>query len=183
MMVQAKAFNIYFCLALAIGLVTGCKTTPEAEKKKKDKKLATVLRLHLEMRPDNSGGQQTISVIRGSPVQISVKKSDFLNEANVAEALVVDTLGGFSITLKFDRRGRLLLEQYTSANVGKRIAVYVQFGEGLTQSRWLAAPVIRKHVGDGVFTFTPDCSREEAEEIVKGLNNVAKKTQSKNEEW
>src|SRR3954451_3023380 len=146
MMVQAKAFNIDFCLALAIGLVAGCKTTPETEKKKKDKKLATVVRLHLEMRPDNSGGQQTISVIRGSPVQISVKKSDFLNEANVAEALVVDTLGGFSITLKFDRRGRLLLEQYTSANVGKRVAVYVQFGEGLKQSRWLAAPVIRKHV-------------------------------------
>jgi preprotein translocase subunit SecD len=183
MMVQAKAFNIYFCLALAIGLATGCKTSPEDQQKKKDKKLATVLRLHLEMRPDNSGGQETISVIRNSPVQISVKKTDFLNEANIAEAAVVDTLGGFSITLKFDRRGRLLLEQYTSANVGRRIAVYAQFGEGLKQSRWLGAPVIRKHVGDGVLTFTPDCSREEADQIVRGLNNVAKKVQSKNDDW
>jgi preprotein translocase subunit SecD len=183
MMVRVKAFNIYFCLALAMGLVTGCKTTPETEKKKKDKKLATVIHLHLEMRPDNSGGQETISVIRGSPVQISIKKSQFLDESTIAEAVLVDTLGGFSISLKFDRRGRLLLEQFTGANVGKRIAVYAQFGEGLKTARWLAAPVIRKHVGDGVFTFTPDCSREEADEIVKGLNNVAKKTHSKNDDW
>src|SRR6516225_5256206 len=108
MMVRAKAFNIYFCLALAIGLASGCKTTPEDQQKRKDKRLATVLHLHLEMRPDNSGGQQTISVVRDSPVQISIKKSEFLTEAEIAEAAVVDTLGGFSITLKFDRRGSLL---------------------------------------------------------------------------
>jgi hypothetical protein len=183
MMLRAKAFNIYFCLALAITLATACKTTPADQQKKKDKKLATVLRLHLEMRPDNAGHTETISVIRGSPVQISVQKSPFLDEANIAEAFIVESMGGFSISLKFDRRGRLLLEQYASANLGKRIAVHVQFGEGLKDARWLAAPVIRKRIGDGVLTFTPDCSREEAELITKGLTNVAKKTQSKNEEW
>src|SRR5690242_17391878 len=98
MMVRAKAFNIYLCLALAVGVATGCKTTPEDQQKKKDKKLAAVLHLHLEMRPDNSGGQQTISVVRDSPVQISVKKTEFLSEAEIAEAAVVDTMGGFSIT-------------------------------------------------------------------------------------
>jgi len=182
-MVQAKAFNIYFCLALVICFASGCKTTPEEQAKKKDKKLATVLRLHVETRPDNSGHQETISVIRDSPVQISIQKTPFLDESNIAQAQVVDAMGGFSISLKFDRRGRWLLEQYSTANIGKRIAIYVQFGEGLKKSRWLAAPAVRKRIGDGVLTFTPDCSREEADEITKGLNNVAKKVQGKNEEW
>lgn len=183
MMVQTKAFNIYFCLALVIGLVTGCKTSPEDQEKKKEKKLAAVLRLHLETHPDNSGHQEMVSILRDNPVQISIQKSAFLNEGDIAESRVVDAMGGFTISLKFDRRGRWLLEQYSTANVGKRIAVYAQFGEGLKKSRWLAAPVIRKHMGDGVFNFTPDCSREEAEDITKGLNNVAKKVQSKNDEW
>ena len=40
---------------------------------------------------------------------------------------------------------------------------------------WLAAPLIRRPIADGVLTFTPDASREEAEKIVKGLNNVTEK--------
>jgi hypothetical protein len=58
-----------------------------------------------------------------------------------------------------------------SANHNKRIAVFARFPE----SRWLASPIMRKHISDGIFTFTPDCTREEADHIVRGLNNVAKK--------
>jgi hypothetical protein len=46
----------------------------------------------------------------------------------------------------------------------------------LKDCRWLAAPVISHRIGDGVLVFTPDATREEAEEIALGLNNVAKKT-------
>ena len=41
--------------------------------------------------------------------------------------------------------------------------------------RWLAAPVISHRISDGVLVFTPDATREEAEEIALGLNNVSKK--------
>ena len=185
MMIQPKGFNIYFllCAMVVLFLTPGCKTSPETQKKNKEKKLATVLRLHLETRPDNSGHQETISVLRDNPVKISVQKTAFLNEANIAEADIIDGIGGFSISLKFDRRGRLLLEQFSTANIGRRIAVYAQFSEGLKEARWLAAPLVHKRIGDGVLTFTPDASREEAELIVKGLNNVAKKVQGKHEEW
>ena len=37
------------------------------------------------------------------------------------------------------------------------------------------APAVSKRISDGLFVFTPDASREEADEIVMGLNNVAKK--------
>ena len=49
----------------------------------------------------------------------------------------------------------------------------------LAENRWLAAPVIPSRIGNGVLTFTPDASREEADQIVLGLNNVAKKVQDK----
>jgi hypothetical protein len=45
------------------------------------------------------------------------------------------------------------------------------------ESRWLAAPVIPRRISNGVLTFTPDASREEADLIAIGLNNVAKKVQ------
>jgi len=183
MMVQPKAFNIYFCLALLIGLGAGCSTTPEKEKEKKEKKMATVLHLHLETRSDGSGHQEKVTVLRDHPVELQIQKSHFLSEVDVEEAKVVDGIGGFSLTLKFDRRGRWLLEQYSTVNVGKRVVIYAQFGEGLAKTRWLGAPVLRRHIGDGVLTFSPDCSREEADDIVRGLNNVSKKSHKSASEW
>ena len=55
------------------------------------------------------------------------------------------------------------------------IAIFSQFGEEMKDYRWLAAPVINRRISDGVLVFTPDATREEAEEIALGLNNVAKK--------
>jgi preprotein translocase subunit SecD len=188
MTARCKAFNIYLFLSLTALLFSACQTEKQttdktSPKKPNDKKLAAVLRLHLETRADSSPHKETVSILRDNPVQVTIQKSPFLNEANVAAAKVVDAIGGFAISLKFDRRGRWLLEQYSSANSGRRFAIYVQFGEKMKESRWLAAPLIQRRISDGVLTFTPDATHEEAEQIVKGLTNVAKKVQGKNEEW
>ena len=53
---------------------------------------------------------------------------------------------------------------------GRRLVIYCNFED----SRWLAAPVIREPIKDGLLTFTPDATREECERIVEGLNNVAR---------
>ena len=83
---------------------------------------------------------------------------------------VVDVLGGYSISVQFNKQGSMLLEQYTTGSKGKHMAISAEFG----QMRWIAAPVITQRIGDGLFVFTPDTSREEAERIVSGLNRVAK---------
>ena len=77
---------------------------------------------------------------------------------------------------------RVLLDRTYSTDVDyaglgalRRLAIAAQFGEKEVQMRWLAAPVIRKRVTDGILAFTPDASREETELIVRGLNNVAVK--------
>ncbi len=49
------------------------------------------------------------------------------------------------------------------------MAIAAEFG----QMRWIAAPVIKERLGDGVLVFTPDTTRQEAERIVSGLTRVA----------
>jgi preprotein translocase subunit SecD len=109
---------------------------------------------------------------------VNVQKMPFLNESNVSGAKVVDVVGGFALRIQFDHAGAALLEQYTVANRGRKIAVFSQFGEEIKTLRWLAAPFISRRIIDGVFVFTPDANREEAEEIARGLNNVVKKTRT-----
>ena len=41
-------------------------------------------------------------------------------------------------------------------------------------SRWLAAPLISRRIGNGVLAFTADCDRNEADQLVSGLNITAK---------
>jgi hypothetical protein len=67
------------------------------------------------------------------------------------------------------------LDTVTTANKSKRIAILAIFPE----KRWIAAPLINQRNASGVLTFTPDATREEAERIVRGLNNVAAQLRKK----
>jgi len=110
---------------------------------------------------------------------VSVFRDVFLDEGDIEEASVVDVdkMGGFGICVRFSSYGRMVLENVTTAYKGQRIVIFSTFG----QVRWLAAPVINRRISDGIFVFTPDATREEADRIVRGINNVLKaiKNQSK----
>ncbi|PYJ02882.1 MAG: hypothetical protein DME25_14670 [Verrucomicrobia bacterium] len=173
-----QRFNIYLLLALALAIAGGCRT---AERKRRQQ--ASTLRLHLEARPDGTVRNEVVQVFRGQPMSIGVEKVPFLTEGNVKEASVVDAVGGFALRIQFDHQGALLLEQYSTLNRGKRVAVFSQFGEKLSTNRWLAAPLISRRITDGQFLFTPDATREEADQIALGLNNVARKVQDKPPSW
>lgn len=177
MMNKFGRFNIYLCIALGLLLACGCQTPAEKEKKKKDKEFS-LIELHMEVNRDGSSDNEPVSINRDPPIYVNVNKTAFVDSNDITEAVLVEDLGGFGIRLKFNWRGTQLLEGMTTASRGKRIAVFCTFGP----SRWIASPVIQKRIEDGVFTFTPDASREEAERIVRGLNNVAKKIK-KDETW
>jgi preprotein translocase subunit SecD len=164
-------FNLYLMLGVVLALTPGCQTPDE------EKELAT-LRLHLESSRQSAEYGTRVPVYRAKPVMVTVDKGPFLTEANVAEARVVEVLGGFDLQVKFDRQGTWLLESYSGANPGKRIAIFSVFGGKTTnQSRWIAAPVLPGRITSGVLAFPPDASREEAEQIALGLNNAAKKNE------
>jgi preprotein translocase subunit SecD len=170
MMLDRKRFNIYLVAALTALLAWGCQS-PETKKKKE---LAS-LRLYIETNPHALAHSQVIQILREAPFDVTVEQNPFLSEGNVAEAKVINAMGGYAISIQFNTEGKMLLEQYTSANQGRKVAVFSQWGKDMAQHRWLAAPAVNRRNSNGLFVFTPDASREEADEIVLGLNNVSKK--------
>ena len=166
----SNRFNIYLLAAL-LGL-TGCESQNELKSDERDpKKQFTLLRLHLEASPEPGRPPHEVPVFRSRPVLVSIEDNSFLSEQDVVKAELVDEPGGFSIKIEFDRHGRNELERVTGSNRQRHIAIFARFGP----VRWLAAPVIREIVRDGKLVFTPDATREEADRIIRGLNNVARK--------
>jgi hypothetical protein len=172
-------FNIYLLAALATVSVCGCKSAA------KHKKQLSAFRLHLEVNADASNRSQDVPIYRAQPFMLTIDKSAFLTEANVAEAKVIDVVGGFAISTRFDRQGKWLLDSFSTANRGRHFAIFAQWtakpGDKLGPGRWLAAPEITKTLSEGMLIFTPDATREESDEIVLGLNNVAKKLKTASE--
>jgi hypothetical protein len=177
MMIRWLRFNIYLVLALAaaLGWCGGCKS-PEGQRKK----VLSTFRLYLEARLGEPRAGEPVPLYREHPIKIRVEKEPFLTEGNVKSARVIEIVGGFALNVQFDRQGSWLLEQYTTGNKGRRFAVLSQWMTppemNLSKARWLAAPKLANPITDGQFTFTPDATRDEAELIAQGLNNVAKKT-------
>jgi hypothetical protein len=177
MLIRINRFNPYLAGALISGLVVaaiaGCKTAGG-----QDKKAISTLRLHLETKPNPMSKTETVEVYRNSPIKFSADPNPFLTEGLVKEAKIVEVTGGFALQIQFDEKGTWLLDEYTGANRGKHILVSSQFyepgQETLAKGRWLAAPQINRHLTNGVFTFTPDATRDESDRIVLGLNHVAK---------
>ena len=173
------AFNTFFPGLLAAGLVAGCATTPEAKQERAQDKEVAALRLHLETK-DDAPKAKVVTVLRSSPVTLSVESEAFMDERDVKAARLVDSLGGFAIVIEGTMHARLVLEMNSVARLGRRMAIASTWttGKDTTETRWLAAPALRQPLRDGAFSFTPDCSREEAEHIVRGLNNVAVKLEN-----
>ena len=164
-MTARASINIYLLL-IAGGLTMGCKTTDE---RKRDKERST-FRVHIEMNADSTGRSAPVPIYRERPVLVNVETVPFLDEGSIARAWVEDAPGSFVIKVQLDSSGTLLLDGVTASNRGRRIAIASQFPD----ARWLGAPLITKRSADGIIEFTPDATREEAERIVRGLNNVVK---------
>jgi len=172
MKVCARQFNLYLALGTTLALLGGCQTNKSDEK-------VSALRVHIEVNADNAGDlstAQTISVLRSTPVAVTIEQDPVLTEANIVAAKVVELPGGFAIEVKFDETATWTLEQYSAANPGKHFVIFGQWGDKLADGRWLAAPIITHRLGNGLLSFTPDASREEAEQLVAGLSTVARKT-------
>jgi len=169
MVIRPFRFNIYLLVIAAFLSGAGC----QSPQKKQEKQTAT-LRVHLETNPLPLKQSEQVLVLRNAPIFVEIERSPFLNETHVAEASVVENRDGFFLMIQFNQQGQWLLEQYTSSNSKRRVAIRSQFRQSTNVlDRWLAAPVIGRRIADGVLVFTPDADRTEAEIIARGLNNVA----------
>lgn len=157
--------NLYLALLLFVAAASGCAT----EEERRLKEEASSLRLYLEQESDRGDQTTVVPIYRAAPSLVRIDKNYFLDEGHLIRADVVDVVGGFAIAVEFDFHGRLVLENVSNSYRGRRIAIYSMFTDG----RWLAAPRMVQRITDGKLVFTPDATREEAERLVRGLNNVA----------
>ena len=167
MRVNTRHFNLFLAL-MALALLCGCQTNSK-------KKEVSILRVHLESNSGDTNSTRTVSLLRSDPVQISVETLPVLTEASIIGARVFDTRGGFALEIRVDEINAGVLEQSSAANPGRHFVIFGQWGDKVAAARWLAAPLITHRIADGVLSFTPDMSREEADRLVLGLNNVTKK--------
>ncbi|HTI71281.1 MAG TPA: hypothetical protein VMF06_15025 [Candidatus Limnocylindria bacterium] len=175
-------FNLFFCFIAVLVGMAGCATTgddapkpsagkdattKDATKKKKDKDYA-LLRLYRESGVPETGGK--VRFPRGSTSVLYADPSPVLDETYVKQASLVNTIGEeYVIAVQYNDQGLRILELETGNCIGKHI-----FIQGVwPKNRWLAAPLISQPIANGLLIFSPDCDREEAEVIVRGLNNVA----------
>jgi len=180
MIIRRFGFNIYLLPLLLPLLIAGCRT--EAGKIRHQYSAFTV---HMETQGDKKDSTKLVSVVRSSPVLLNIEKEPFLNESMVKSAKVMDVpQGGFVLQIEFTRSASLTLEQYSARSMGKRFAIYGEFGQQTVHnvfphSRWLAAPVIDRRISNGALVFTPDADRKEAEDFALGLNNLARVRKSR----
>jgi preprotein translocase subunit SecD len=175
MKIRFTRFNTYLLAGLVLLLFCACTSA----KKKKDKDIAAI-GVFLEMAPSDNETNHMVPIGRSDPVYVNIEPSPFIDQRNVESAKLVKEMGTFSIQVKFDNEGMLLLEGVTTENRNRHFAIQCIFDQ---KTRWLAAPLIRRRITDGILTFAPDASEEEANQIVKGLTNAAKKYQDKKDDF
>lgn len=169
MVIRPSRFNIYLLLTAALVAVVGCESLATKQKNQ----IAT-LRVHLEAPRDPSGMTEKISVLRSSPMALTIEKTAFLNETDIASTKVIESGDEFILSIQLNQQGQRMLEQYSSTNPQRRFAIRSQFRQGTNVfDRWLAAPLVMRRISDGVLAFSPDADRDEAEIIVKGWNKAA----------
>jgi hypothetical protein len=179
MKIRRLRFNLYLCMALPLAAALGAGCRSEAHKRKYQ---PSTLSICVEVHADASNPSEHVPIYRQHPFIVNVDKQPILNELNVVQAQVVDVVGGFAIRLQFDRQGTWILEQNSIDHRGARFAIYCEFGEKLKEKRWLAAPIVSRRISDGVLVFTPDATREEADQVVLGLSNIGRVVKKK-DEW
>jgi preprotein translocase subunit SecD len=176
MEVYWRRFNLFLAVAILLAPLCGCSLLDF-----KRNEPTAILRIHMELSPDNATGPEgqaeTISLLRADPVQVTIDKDPLLTEANIVAAKVVDTPDAQAVEVRFDENGTWILEQYSASNPGRHFVIFAQWGKRLKDSRWLAAPLVTHRINDGILSFTPDMSHDEAAQLVLGLNNVAKQFQ------
>ena len=96
----SRQFNIYLTLAATLALLCGCETD-------RPRGPVSTLRVHIEANSDTSSTSETISVLRATPVLVTIAQEPVLTEANIVAAKVIDTPGGFAVEVQFDETGTL----------------------------------------------------------------------------
>ncbi|MGE3308597.1 MAG: hypothetical protein AB7O66_01410 [Limisphaerales bacterium] len=151
---------------------TTAKPDSKKSRKAKKPKLIKNIRVYLETKHDIEERSLPAVVGRSSPMKFMVEKLPILNEVHVESARLLDQRGSFQVQIKFNSLGSRILESYTAAAAGRHLLIMTEIDD---EGRWIAAPLIRRRLGDGKLVFSPDATREQMDLLVRGLNELVEK--------
>ncbi|MGH8025084.1 MAG: hypothetical protein ACRED1_15955 [Limisphaerales bacterium] len=176
MRVYTLRFNLFLLLSALAPVLAGCEAFHHKHEP------LSALAVYVSVAPNTAtgpfSGAKTVSVLRADPVKVTIDTQPILTEQDVVAAKVINTPDAPAIDIQFSPMGTVVLEQYSATNPGGHFVILGKWGKDLQYTRWLMAPLITTRITDGVLSFTPDMSRDEANQFVLGLNNVAKQKQS-----
>ena len=142
---------------LCVLLVVGCAALSQSAAPQ-----PTRVRFYLARSAEHEG-YRAAKDESGQPLYVAPEP--FLTEQDISQASVFASRERTLIELEFRGLAAARLEQVTRANIGSRLAVFIN--DQLILSPWVQAPTAsRKLLLDGGF------SRARAEEIVRGLGGV-----------
>ena len=180
-----RSFNIYLWAA---GMMLACGCGSNSLSMNKD---YTLLKVFLE------GGKDDGALVKvgRDKIPIYVEANPILTEDDLSVAKIEDDPDGtYGIELTFNDHGSLVLDMNTAANRGRKHLVFFcqlrprrsstepQDADASSKEKgnpgqpgfspWLSAMPIRAALTKGSVRFTPDVSYQEAQQIVRGLNNM-----------
>lgn len=170
LMEMQQLSRIFLLLLMIVVPNSGCLTNDATKESRNPEKQLGQLRVFLETHEDGIRSQR-VKVLRSAPFEVVVDRAPILTEAELNRIELVQTELGYFIEIEADKRGSWILENYSATNSGRRFVISVVYPEQI----WLAAPVIRARIADGIMRFSPDASIEEAHEIVLAVNNSIRK--------
>ena len=144
-------------LALCLLELTACNSRP---------KNAAIMRMYLPASPALPQTRRVPVTIRTPALTLEVDSLPVLSESDLDHADVTGEGDNFDMRFFFNSHGTIKLDSVSLNSRGQLLVVIIN---GVA----VAAPQLRERIVDGVFEFTPDITRTEADTVVKGLNASA----------
>jgi hypothetical protein len=164
-------------LVLAMVVVLGGCSAPMINKDN------ALLAIFVETKTEDPDLARRVEWFRSAPRTAWLEsKPVFQPLHHMERAELVQTADGVpAIRLIFNQRGKRVLTNVTTVQVGRRFFMMAWYRQNPDDKemkpRCIGVSHIEKPNNSGQFVFLPDTTKDEAKQLVKGFNNLAKKIQ------
>lgn len=156
-----QSLKMVLAFTLAATLVAGCALF---QKKSEESTLRIYEQVDAALPAETV---QTVEIPRAG-LKLTISPFPTLSERDVQSAELYDTAGGKAIFLRFDPTGTVALDEMTTRNRGRYVAVLIN---NHPVSAWL----VDQRIINGQFLVEGDLTDEEAKKVVDDLNKLSKK--------
>jgi len=168
-----KSNSIWGVIMAALMCLNGCSTT-------KSIKDSAYIAMFVETKTEDPELARRIEWFQSNPRSVWLEASPVFQPLQHMESakLVKSPDGIHAIQMNFNTRGKRLLEDVTTARVGRRFFLMAWYrqkpDDKEMKPRCIGVKHIEKPYSTGQFIFLPDASEEEAKRLTDGFNSAAK---------